>query len=88
LEAYYNVLRGVMTRYAISLTPAAWDMLTAPVLEAHQHGNLDLDEAVRSSELLVMSMAFEHAGGHNTQSVVRAFARNKAAIPPFTEQRL
>jgi hypothetical protein len=84
LEAYYNQLRGIMTRYAISLTPAAWDMFTAPVLEACRRESFDLDQAVRSSELLLMSMAFEHRGAHNTQSVVRAFARNKAAVPPFT----
>ena len=86
MDAYHNMLRGIMTRYAISLTPAAWDMLTAPVAEAYRHGNLDLDEAVRSTELLVMSLAFEHRGAHDTRSVVRAFARNKAAIPPFTER--
>lgn len=84
MEAYYNQLRGIMTRYAISLTPAAWDMFTAPVLEAHNRESFDIDQAVRSSELLVMGMAFEHRGGHNTQSVVRAFARNTAVIPPFT----
>lgn len=84
MEAYYAQLRGIMTRYAISLTPAAWDMLTAPVLEAHRRESFDIDEAVRSSERLVMSMAFEHAGAHNTQSVVRAFSRNTASIPPFT----
>ncbi len=87
MEAYNTMLRGVLTRYALSLTPKAWDMLTAPVAEAHQHGDLDLDEAVRSTELLIMSMAAEHRGGHNTQSVVRALARNKAAIWPFTERR-
>jgi hypothetical protein len=83
LEAYYNRLRGIMTRYAVSLTPAAWDMLTAPVLEASGRESFDIDEAVRSSEQLIMNMAFEHAGGHNTQSVVRAFARNKAQLRPF-----
>jgi hypothetical protein len=83
LEAYYNQLRGIMTRYAISLTPAAFDMLTAPVLEAHRRESFDIDEAVRSSEMLVMSMAFEHRGAHNTQSVVRAFARNTAQLRPF-----
>ena len=83
MEAYYNQLRGIMTRYAISLTPAAFDMLTAPVLEAHRRESFDIDEAVRSSEMLVMSMAFEHRGAHNTQSVVRAFARNTAQLRPF-----
>ena len=83
MEAYYNQLRGIMTRYAISLTPAAFDMLTAPVLEVHRHESFDIDEAVRSSEMLVMSMAFEHRGAHNTQSVVRAFARNTAPLRPF-----
>jgi hypothetical protein len=86
LEAYINIVRGVLTRYAITLTPKAWDMLTAPVAEAHQHGNLNLDEAVRSTEQLIMSMASEHRGGHNTQSVVRALARNKSALPPFTQR--
>ena len=83
MEAYYNQLRGIMTRYAISLTPAAFDMLTAPVLGAHRRESFDIDEAVRSSEMLVMSMAFEHRGAHNTQSVVRAFARNTAQLRPF-----
>ena len=84
MEAYYNQLRGIMTRYAISLTPAAWDMFTAPVLEAHRRESFDIDQAVRSSEMLLMGMAFEHRGAHNTQSVVRAFARNQASVPPFT----
>ena len=84
MEAYYNVLRGIMTRYAISLTPAAWTMLTQPVAEAFPRTSFDFDQAVRSSELLVMSMAFEHRGAHDTKSVVRALAANKARIPPFT----
>ncbi len=84
MEAYSNMLRGIMTRYAISLTPSAWDMLTAPVAEASRRDGFDLNQAVRSSELVVMSLAFDHRGPHDAQSLIRAFARNKAAIPPFT----
>jgi hypothetical protein len=84
VEAYYNALRGIMTRHAISLTPAAWNMFTAPVAETFGRTSFDLDQALRSSELLVMSLASEHRGAHNTQSVIRAFVRNRAQIPPFT----
>ena len=46
----------------------------------------DRDEAVRSVELLIMTMAAEHRGLHNAKSVIRAFANTPGKLPPFTER--
>ena len=88
LEAYANALRGICTRHGISLTAAATEMMTAPVLEARQHRkSFDLDQAIRSAELVIMNMAGRHRGLHNAQSVVRAFSETFGRIPPFSEVR-
>jgi hypothetical protein len=84
LEAYARSLQGIAARHGISLSGAAQQMLTAPVVEAAQYSTFDLDQAIRSTELLLMAMAAEHRGLHNAQSVIRAFAKTGAAIPPFT----
>jgi hypothetical protein len=86
LEAYANMLRGVAVRHGITLSPSAAQMLTAPVLEASQYPTFDLDEAVRSAELLIMTMAAEHRGLHTAKSVVRAFVTTPGKLPPFTER--
>lgn len=87
MEAYAKMLHGVATRHGITLSPAAAEMMTAPVAEASQFPSFDLNEAVRSMELLIMSMAAEHRGLHNAQSVVRAFAKGGSKLPPFTARR-
>ncbi|HEY5411754.1 MAG TPA: hypothetical protein VIJ94_13615 [Caulobacteraceae bacterium] len=84
MEAYAKSLQGIAVRHGISLSSAAQQMLIAPVAEASQYSTFDLDQAVRSTELLLMAMAAEHRGLHNAQSVVRAFAKTPGAIPPFT----
>lgn len=87
MEAYANMLQGVAARNGVTLSPAATQMLTAPVAEASQFPTFDLNEAVRSAELLIMGMAAEHRGLHNAKSVVRAFAKAPGRLPPFTDRR-
>ena len=86
MEAYANMLRGVCVRHGITLSPAATELLTAPVVEASQYPTFDLDEAVRSAELLIMTMAAEHRGLHNAKSVIRAFVSTPGKLPPFSER--
>jgi hypothetical protein len=87
LEAYSVKLHGIAARHGVTLSPAAAQMLTAPIVEASQFPTFDLNEAVRSTELLIMTMAAEHRGLHNAKSVVRAFANTAGKLPPFTDRR-
>jgi hypothetical protein len=86
LEAYAKSLQGIAVRHGLVLSKAAQDLLTAPVVEASQFSTFDLDEAIRSTELVLMAMAAEHRGLHNAQSVIRAFAKAGPRIPPFTSR--
>lgn len=87
MEAYTKKLHGIAARHGITLSPAAAEMLTAPVVEASQYSTFDLDEAVRSTELLIMAMAAERRGLHDARSVVRAFTAAGSKLPPYTERR-
>ena len=84
MEAYVKALNGIAARHGLVLSAAAQQMMTAPVLEASQYSTFDLDQAIRSSELVIMAMASERKGLHTAQSVIRAFAKAGANIPPFT----
>lgn len=84
MEAYAKRLNGIATRHGLVLSTAAQEMFTAPIAEAAQFSTFDLDQAVRSTELVIMAMASEHRGLHNAQSVIRAFAKAGPRIPPFT----
>jgi hypothetical protein len=86
LEAYAKCLQGIAVRHGLMLSKAAQDVLTAPVVEASQFSTFNLDEAIRSTELVLMAMAAEHRGLHNAQSVIRAFAKAGPRIPPFTSR--
>jgi hypothetical protein len=86
LEAYAKSLHGIAVRHGLVLSKAAQDVLTAPVVEASQFSTFNLDEAIRSTELVLMAMAAEHRGLHNAQSVIRAFAKAGPRIPPFTSR--
>jgi hypothetical protein len=84
LEAYVKALNGIATRHGLVLSGAAQQMMTAPVIEASQFSTFDLDEAIRSTELVIMAMACERPGLHTAQSVIRAFAKAGPKLPPFT----
>lgn len=84
MESYAKSLVGIAIRHGLVLSKAAQQMLTAPVAEASQFPNFDLDQAICSTELVLMAMAAEHRGLHNAQSVIRAFAKAGPRIPPFT----
>jgi len=84
VEAYAKSLQGIAARHGLVLSGAARQVLTAPVAEAAQYSTFDLDEAIRSTELVLMAMAAEHRGLHNAQSVIRALAKAGPRIPPFT----
>lgn len=86
MDVYTVKLHGIATRHGVTLSPAAAEMLTAPVVEASQYSTFDLNEAVRSTELLIMAMAAEHRGLHNAKSVVRAFTTAGPTLPPYTER--
>ena len=86
METYAKALHGIAARHGCVLSDAAAQMLTAPVAEASRFSTFDLDEAIRSTELLLMAMASEHRGLHNARSVVRAFAKAGGTLPPYTER--
>ena len=83
MEAYAKRLNGIAARHGLVLSQAAQDMFTAPVSEASEFSTFNLDQAVHSTELVLMAMAEEHRGLHNAQSVIRAFAKAGPKIPPF-----
>lgn len=84
MEAYVKSLNGIAVRHGLVLSKAAQQVLTAPVVEASQYAGFDLDQAIRSSELILMAMAAERRGLHTAQSVIRAFAKAGPKLPPFT----
>jgi hypothetical protein len=84
VEAYAKRLNGIAARHGLVLSQAAQDLFTAPVVEASQFSSFDLDQAVQSTELLLMAMAAEHRGLHHAPSVIRAFAKAGPRLPPFT----
>ncbi len=84
MEAYVKSLNGIAVRHGLVLSKAAQQVLTAPVVEASQYASFDLDQAIRSSELILMAMAAERRGLHTAQSVIRAFATAGPKLPPFT----
>ena len=84
MEAYAKRLNGIAARHGLVLSKAAQDMFTAPIGEAAQFSTFDLDQAVHSTELVLMAMAEQHRGLHNCQSVIRAFAKAGPKLPPFT----
>ena len=84
MEAYVKALNGIAARHGLVLSAAAQQMMTAPVLEASQYPTFNLDQAIRSTELVLMAMASEHKGLHTAQSAIRAFAKAGPKIPPFT----
>jgi hypothetical protein len=88
LEAYVKSLNGIAARHGLVLSAAAQQMMTAPVVEASQFPAFDLDQAIRSAELVIMAMASEHKGLHTAPSVIRAFAAAGPKIPPFTARKV
>ncbi len=84
MEAYVKSLNGIAVRHGLVLSKAAQQVLTAPVVEAAQYSSFDLDQAIRSTELILMAMADERRGLHTAQSVIRAFAKAGPRLPPFT----
>jgi hypothetical protein len=88
LESYLKSLNGIAARHGLVLSDAAQQMMTAPVAEASQYPAFDLDQAIRSAELLIMAMASEHKGLHTAQSLIRAFAKAGPNIPPFTARKV
>ena len=84
MKAYVKSLQGIAIRHGLVLSGAAEQMLTAPVEEAAQFPGFDLNQAIRSTELILMAMAAEHRGLHTAPSVIRAFARAGAKLPPYT----
>ncbi len=83
MDAYVKSLIGIAARHGLVLSDAARTMLTAPVVEAAQYSTFDLDEAIRSTELVLMAMASDHRGLHTAPSVIRAFAKAGPNLPPF-----
>ena len=88
MEAYVKALNGIAARHGLTLSGAAQQVMTAPVVEASQFPTFNLDEAIRSTELVLMVMASEHRGLHNAQSVIRAFGKARPRLPPFTGRGL
>ena len=88
MEAYVRALNGIAARHGLVLSGAAQQVMTAPVVEASQFPAFDLDDAIRSTELVLMAMAAEHRGLHTAPSVIRAFAKAGAKLPPFTGRPL
>ena len=88
MEAYVKALNGIAARHGLVLSGAAQQMMTAPVIEASQYPTFNLDEAIRSTELVLMAMASERKGLHTAPSVIRAFAKAGAKLPPFTARGL
>ncbi len=84
MEAYVKALNGIAARHGLVLSAAAQQMMTAPVAEASQYPTFNLDNAIRSTELVLMAMASERRGLHNCQSVIRAFGKAGSSLPPFT----
>ncbi len=84
MEAYAKRLNGIAARHGLVLSQAAQDVFTAPVIEASQFSTFNLDQAVQSTELVLMAMAAEHRGLHTAPSVIRAFAKAGPRLPPFT----
>jgi len=84
VEAYAKRLNGIAARHGLVLSKAAQEVFTAPVAEASQFPTFNLDQAVQSTELLLMAMAAEHRGPHTATSVIRAFAKAGPKLPPFT----
>ena len=84
MEAYAKRLNGIAARHGLVLSQAAQQVFTAPVVEASQFSTFSLDQAVQSTELVLMAMAAEHRGLHTAPSVIRAFAKAGAKLPPFT----
>ena len=88
MEAYVKALNGIAVRHGLVLSGAAQQMMTAPVVEASQYPTFNLDDAIRSTELVLMAMAAERRGLHNCQSVIRAFGKAGPKLPPFTGRGL
>lgn len=88
MEAYVKALNGIAARHGLVLSGAAQQVMTAPVVEASQFPTFNLDEAIRSTELVLMAMASEHRGLHHAQSVIRAFGKAGPRLPPFTGRGL
>jgi hypothetical protein len=84
LDAYVRALNGIAARHGLVLSGAAQQMMTAPVVEAAQYPTFNLDEAIRSTELVLMAMAGERKGLHTAPSVIRAFAKAGPRLPPFS----
>lgn len=88
MEAYVRALNGIAARHGLVLSGAAQQLMTAPVVEASQFPAFNLDDAIRSTELVLMAMAAERKGLHNAQSVIRAFGMAGPKLPPFTGRQI
>jgi hypothetical protein len=89
-----RIIKRAEHNTGVTLTPAARDMLTIPVVEVHESG-LKIAESeywneVQSSvEDLLKAIANQKdkRQTHNSISVIRAFVERFCNIPPFCSRR-